>query len=892
MAFRRQFEPAVEIFQDPRPPYDPVAYQAVNMHQHMLPPQHHPAAALQPVPHYIQNRNAIYQQHQQHSQPHLPPQHSYAPLKSHSTNTSPVMQHMQQPPQLNTVYLAVPPEMSGYVSGSPIKKNMQHPLPPPQQYAAYYQPASHRPQKAHFNTFPAANTSSMRQTPDKENTYHLGMYEAPHFAPPFPQQPQVLGKRGPDSDIMSSASHDRNAKRLKPEEEEENLTLPDPEEMPTLRDDGGKPPYSYATLIGMAILRAPNRRLTLSQIYKWISDTFCWYRDAEPGWMNSIRHNLSLNKAFVKKERPKDDPGKGNYWAIEEGMEKQFLKDKNNTRRVENQPAYVQTMSAESLRPMTAVPLMETFALPPKTGRMIDSSRFPGENDASSDATLPDDNKDEELMPPPSRVMPSSPPHAPFDSSPPVHLPQLGSTPVLGRQQARRPLKDTFRDSGFFSSIESSVPRPKAAEPDREDVRSSALRGSSGRAEEELARIRGSSYDPSPTRAKSAMGHRQYKELAPPSSPTRTFDTVGFPPLTPAIKLNPSVRADGPSTISPNTNLRRHREAVRELVGTPAQKLPTYGLEELQWTPAFSLQQHDSDYTGSTPRFEPGSAYTPGSASFSNTYGLLWNDDMSCGGGNIGSNAASPGALRRASEGKTTNDDTYDVFFARGSPLKPAVKRPLIQRPASTAPTSNAATALASITGTMPPPTRPSLLGSPFRSASGSAPRPAASILGHVRSISRGSKDFGASFVNSPLRRTELAPGSDDSPVAPATPVRKSGLSSGVTVNSPGDSLSIWDAYLAGLEDDDEEGGHNGSLNNVPSWMEESKDVEGLDLAKGFSSIGAGLANAAVLATPMAPPTPQRPVVVQEQQEVPQQVHPVPGHLVRPSMMRRVTSQL
>ncbi|KAL0093935.1 the Dna-binding domain of interleukin enhancer binding factor, partial [Phycomyces blakesleeanus] len=81
------------------------------------------------------------------------------------------------------------------------------------------------------------------------------------------------------------------------------------------------PSYSYASLISQAIGSTPYRRMTLHGIYTFISTNYPYYQMNSNGWQNSIRHNLSLNKAFIKVPRCDAEPGKGAYWTIDTNAE-------------------------------------------------------------------------------------------------------------------------------------------------------------------------------------------------------------------------------------------------------------------------------------------------------------------------------------------------------------------------------------------------------------------------------------------------------------------------------------------------------------------------------------------------------------------------------------------
>ena len=91
-----------------------------------------------------------------------------------------------------------------------------------------------------------------------------------------------------------------------------------------------KPPLSYAGLIATVLDHLPEKRATLADLYRHVMRIFPYYAvdDGKNQWQNSIRHNLSMHKEFVRIEKP----GKGGYWSLAPGITKDSFKLKGQAK--------------------------------------------------------------------------------------------------------------------------------------------------------------------------------------------------------------------------------------------------------------------------------------------------------------------------------------------------------------------------------------------------------------------------------------------------------------------------------------------------------------------------------------------------------------------------------
>ncbi|XP_039254633.2 uncharacterized protein LOC120331603 [Styela clava] len=137
-----------------------------------------------------------------------------------------------------------------------------------------------------------------------------------------------------------------------------------------------KPPYSYISLITMALQSSKQKMMTLSEIYQWIMDLFPFYRQNQQRWQNSIRHSLSFNDCFVKVARSPDKPGKGSYWSLHEEAHNMFENGcylrrqkrfkcgkKSNVKSVNkngHEPSNLPQLDLQHISPATTPPLQDS----------------------------------------------------------------------------------------------------------------------------------------------------------------------------------------------------------------------------------------------------------------------------------------------------------------------------------------------------------------------------------------------------------------------------------------------------------------------------------------------------------------------------------------------------
>ncbi|ROW12320.1 hypothetical protein VMCG_00797 [Cytospora schulzeri] len=400
----------------------------------------------------------------------------------------------------------------------------------------------------------------------------------------------------------------KRSKTDEPSRHREQIPIPDAESFPAVDagEENNKPPYTYAQMIALAIWKAPSRRRTLSQIYDFIRKTWCYYRKDDT-WENSIRHNLSLHKKFFEKQaRAKDDPGKGNYWLIIPGNERElldvYLKERSgaetamlgknmsvssNTRL---EPSPLPAALPQSFQEPMLPPQLPNFQLNlPPAPKMQPPA--PVQPELSSDATIPasdqvfeetdlanDHQQDFSAL---DATLSSSPPsisgHAPAPSDTPTRTHRIGHS--SGRTSGKRK-RYSMVDSGYMTGLESSILRygqQRAPVFSSEADNHHFQRG--GRAEDAIRKLRASSPI-SPSKARPRMPPPSSSPVGKGSplqyrvSPSKQFTSAKTPLNSKKSELMAAPSLPPPKTTSKyNTSpIRQHdklRAEVREMLETP-----------------------------------------------------------------------------------------------------------------------------------------------------------------------------------------------------------------------------------------------------------------------------------------------------------------------------------
>jgi forkhead transcription factor HCM1 len=314
--------------------------------------------------------------------------------------------------------------------------------------------------------------------------------------------------------------------------------------------------------------------------------TFEYYRaEAQPqtNWQNSIRHNLSLNKSFVKEERPKDEPGKGHYWKIVPGAESAFAKGAKGRRPLNQHRNSNGTMPPPAIT--SQAQLASAAALSYHSMPMVDdglqmSSQENARRRRANSASSNDDNGRRSRKNSLTSKLPLfelEPPHSITVAPPRLQesplLPPIDTPPPSQDMKGNRKRK-SFRDSGYFGTPEAPDHSFNSdafrASPEDEDEVHSFNDSKRPRLDTTLSESRIIAKPP-------PHSFHNLSIISPPpsSSPQRAPLSSGRKVVftTPRSQISRRLQDEPPSTCSPQTRLQLHREDINRYLSSPAKSV-------------------------------------------------------------------------------------------------------------------------------------------------------------------------------------------------------------------------------------------------------------------------------------------------------------------------------